>query len=359
MVGTFQIEAGSGAKYVQCNAAQDSLTHQGAEEKTSVTGIWRAGSDLSGQMYATATVVKDYSNYWVEFRSEKFTVKSKDAVTFEQSKPEPEPEVEPKPEVEPEPESESEPASGASKSNHKVFQGCSTSKSCFGLPSGCEQAATCEVIATWVQEGASTQVELYSQDGNGKYAALALSEDPRMGDDLVLSCAEVGGTVKLGLGWNSGRSHQVLQPDSGMQLLEGSVEDGAALYCRMNRSNSIEGEAGSRVYNYQLAKQSYHLLVATGQFSSAPSYHGAGRALPSAEKVDLTRISSVGGRGDLFIKLHGALMVVAWLACAGTGMILARYCKDTCFRVFLALCLGISRTLGEQVLVVALHNGSR
>ena len=29
------------------------------------------------QMYATATVLKDYSNYWVDFRSEKFTVKSK------------------------------------------------------------------------------------------------------------------------------------------------------------------------------------------------------------------------------------------------------------------------------------------
>ena len=117
-----------------------------------------------------------------------------------------------------------------------------------------------------------------------------------------------------------------------MQLLEGSVEDGAALYCRLNRSNSIEGEAGgSTVYSYQLAEKSYHLLVATGQFSpdGGPSYHGAGMALPSSEKVDMTRISSVGGRGDLFIKLHGALMVVAWLACAGTGMTLARYFKDT------------------------------
>ena len=112
-------------------------------------------------------------------------------------------------------------------------------------------------------------------------------------------------------------------------MLEGSIEDGAALYCRLNRSNSIEGEAGSKVYSYQLAEKSYHLLVATGQFSSSgPSYHGAGMALPSSEKVDMTRISSVGGRGDLFIKLHGALMVVAWLACAGTGMILARYFKD-------------------------------
>ena len=28
-------------------------------------------------MYATTTVLKDYSNYWVGFRSDQFTVKSK------------------------------------------------------------------------------------------------------------------------------------------------------------------------------------------------------------------------------------------------------------------------------------------
>ena len=161
--------------------------HQGSDEKTSVTALWRPGSDLTGQMYATATVLKDYSNYWVDFRSEKFTVKSKDAVSFGQSQPEPEPEVEPEPEAEP--EAEAEPS--AVKSSHKVYKGCSSSKSCFGLPAGCEQDATCDVLATWLQEGASTQVELYSQDGNGKYAALALSDDPRMGDDLVLFCSEV------------------------------------------------------------------------------------------------------------------------------------------------------------------------
>ena len=39
----------------------------------------------------------------------------------------------------------------------------------------------------------------------------------------------------------------------------------------------------------------------------------------------LSRVSSIGiGRGDLLYRLHGALMLVAWLGCAGAGMILAR-----------------------------------
>ena len=43
----------------------------------------------------------------------------------------------------------------------------------------------CDLVFTKIQ------VELYSRDGNGKYAALAFSDDPRMGDDLVLFCSEV------------------------------------------------------------------------------------------------------------------------------------------------------------------------
>ena len=50
VVGTFELPDGSGAKYLQCNAAQDSLTHLRADEKTVVKAIWRPGSDLTGQV---------------------------------------------------------------------------------------------------------------------------------------------------------------------------------------------------------------------------------------------------------------------------------------------------------------------
>ena len=49
-MGTFELQDGSGAKYLQCNAAQDSLTHLRADEKTVVKAIWRPGSDLTGQV---------------------------------------------------------------------------------------------------------------------------------------------------------------------------------------------------------------------------------------------------------------------------------------------------------------------
>ena len=75
-------------------------------------------------------------------------------------------------------------------------------------------------------------------------------------------------------------SYQVLQPDSGMQLLEvfetfdtttktnkleqnwrnfeqGSVEDGASLYCRLNRSNNIEGKVERRCFVFKLILHKY------------------------------------------------------------------------------------------------------
>ena len=37
--------------------------------------------------------------------------------------------------------------------------------------------------------------ELFSTSGQGSYVALGLSEDKKMGDDLVMSCASVSDTI--------------------------------------------------------------------------------------------------------------------------------------------------------------------
>ena len=76
---------------------------------------------------------------------------------------------------------------------NQVYNGCSTTKSCFGLPSGCEGEGGCSVLAAWRQEGEDTEVELFSPKARGQFAALGISQDSKMGEDLVMSCAEVRG----------------------------------------------------------------------------------------------------------------------------------------------------------------------
>lgn len=139
-------------------------------------------------MYVSATVVKDYANYWVDFRSHNIEV----TVQSGQSEPEPEPEPSAhghEPEPEPEPEAEH-------KSGHPVYSDCGSSKTCFGVPGGCEDRGDCDVLAAWVQGGNFTQVELFSKTGRARFAALGLSLDNKMGQDYIMSCAEDGAQLE-------------------------------------------------------------------------------------------------------------------------------------------------------------------
>ena len=73
-----------------------------------------------------------------------------------------------------------------------------------------------------------------------------------------------------------------------------------------------------------------NLLLAGGSYSGPGglSYHLQDK-ISSSAPVNLALVSLVGGASDLFFRLHGLLMLVAWLGCAGVGMILARYFKKT------------------------------
>ena len=51
--------------------------------------------------------------------------------------------------------------------------------------------------------------------------------------------------------------------------------------------------------------------------------------IAAAEPVSLKNVSTVGLKSDLLVKLHGLFMLVAWLGCAGAGMMMARYFKQT------------------------------
>ena len=51
--------------------------------------------------------------------------------------------------------------------------------------------------------------------------------------------------------------------------------------------------------------------------------------IAAAEPASLKNVSEVGLRSDLLVKLHGLFMLVAWLGCAGAGMMMARYFKQT------------------------------
>ena len=80
-------------------------------------------------------------------------------------------------------------------------------KTCFGIPTSCDDLADCDLMATWrLINDEVTKLELYSSlGGRGSYVALGLSRDRRMGEDLVVACFSHKERVSAELSWNNGR----------------------------------------------------------------------------------------------------------------------------------------------------------
>ena len=224
------------------------------------------------------------------------------------------------------------------RSDHRIYTGCDTTKSCYGLPPGCVADGDCDMLATWVLGYNTSLIELYSRPGSGRYVGLGFSHDEKMGSDLVFLCIDNGGVPSLQHSWNveRGKSSVVMVGLEGSELLEGSMEDGQELYCKLERNNWVIGyppTAGASQFLYQLDKEQYHLLLAGGVLTKESdfklSYHGAGFAQATMDSVDMARVGPVVAYYNILLKAHGILMIAAWLGCAGSGIVLARYFKDT------------------------------
>ncbi|XP_023332893.1 putative defense protein 3 [Eurytemora carolleeae] len=150
IIGSFDINSSSSAQYGACSLPQNTVTHLSSDDKTSVSVIWNSPRNFHGQVYVTASVVQDYNNYWVDFRSDIIDIKKTT---------EPEPEPEPEQETEPEPEPETDERAKLEskiKPKHVIYDGCFETKGCFGYPALCEVTEDCQVVASWRQVTTTT-----------------------------------------------------------------------------------------------------------------------------------------------------------------------------------------------------------
>lgn len=147
------------------------------------------------------------------------------------------------------------------------------------------------------------------------------------------------------------------QPQNIIRLLAASYEDGV-IYCKIMR------EPRSNVYGntFDLINNKYHLLVASGSSlkrmysilistsifwwfisgdtllkfyifffaitENSVGYHDIGR-IASGSPQYLADVSVIGASSKLFLRLHGAFMITAWIGTASIGILLARYFKQT------------------------------
>lgn len=72
-----------------------------------------------------------------------------------------------------------------------------------------------------------------------------------------------------------------------------------------------------------------HFLNFFFSLANSVGYHDNGRRLAASNPIFLSDISALGGSSLLFIRLHAAFMLTAWIGTASIGILLARYYKQT------------------------------
>ncbi|XP_037068880.1 putative ferric-chelate reductase 1 homolog [Pollicipes pollicipes] len=357
---------------VSCGAAQaNSITHADSKEKEAVTLLWESPASLDEEVAFRVTVVQNYRTFWVNHDSARVRVSESgqeppapaDAVTPSAAAPSaaaPPPTKEepiddmthmlvprrPKPNrsspsprtTEPTCTENCEPSTttaslAGGNALETVYDACLLSKGCFALSDGCLQGRNCDLMVTHSRlSSGAYRFQLYGRFQPGNYLGLGLSRDKIMGSDAVVYCAtrDDGGFQVLHA-YNLGKQAFPMQATSreGPLVSDFSSEyrDGLLL-CEFTHSPrfTVRGE------DFDLVSDDLHLMMVSGTASAdserRPQYHRDSRRV-SAAPVRLASAGAAAGDSGLLFRVHGALMVIAWLGTASVGMLLARYYKQT------------------------------
>jgi hypothetical protein len=176
----------------------------------------------------------------------------------------------------------------------------------------------CDLFASWRLDGDGFKFVLENAKGAGQYVGLGFSSDSKMGAEMVLVCSAAG---QAELYWNNGQSPKKIGDVPAEKI---SSADGR-LMCEVSTAGVLK--AGDQEVDL---RGDIVPILAGGSYSGGTvSYHTNTGRIAAEKPVSLATVQNIGSKSELLIQLHGVLLVVAWLGCGGTGMLLARYYKKT------------------------------
>uniref|UniRef100_A0A3Q3XRL5 Cytochrome b561 domain-containing protein n=1 Tax=Mola mola TaxID=94237 RepID=A0A3Q3XRL5_MOLML len=242
-------------------------------------------SSVSMATFSRVTVVAAYDIFWVKIPGP--IINQYDVTSFQtQSSTTPAPVPSTTPSILPGPFTSEE---------------CGQSKSCILDPPGCDpKDPHCFFLSMTTAEG----VFELSGPADG-YLSFALSWDTWMGNDDVYLCVKDGSKVSVSAAFVNGRTH----PKDQSQVIYS--------ICYV-----IE------VLRYDL-DQEYFLFLANGQAQHGKIRKHSLQPLISIKKKLITGPPEVlkGSRGPILMKMHGALMLVAWMLTGSIGTFIASFYK--------------------------------
>lgn len=314
-------------------AARSGATHNGKDPKKRLEFEWEAPDGFEGPIAFNATFVQDFATYWVGVQSPTVQVVRRSAGPADAGAA---PGAAGGPGATPARTSRRPatttpipfspaPEPKAPLPQDPLYDGCGSVRSCFGVPSGCVETRSCEAAVAVTVRGQRYEFEMKAR--NAVYVAVGLSDDAKMGADSVVECTVAAGRVQAFMSWNEavGKANKRLEDHDGVSLINGTFSDGN-IYCKFSRDEvtTVMGK------EFNLASRNYNLLLAAGSSlkENGVGYHD--RVFEaSAEQRNLADVSGFSEASKLYLRLHGAFMLAAWIGAASIGIVLARYYKQT------------------------------
>ncbi|XP_043278671.1 putative ferric-chelate reductase 1 homolog isoform X2 [Venturia canescens] len=317
-----------GAQYLECTPGlRNAVTHTDKQKKQNLEFEWEAPNEYEGTIIFNSTFLQDYETYWVGIESPRITV-LRGSIEVMSTTPLPGGNG----------FSVSNPATPsyfdqerigqrpvAEDSKDDVFyDGCGETKNCLGSSPGCLRSKDCIAVVSVLVRGEEYIFELMTQQG--KWVGVGLSNDSKMGDDQVVECTNEGGTVGLYMSENiDKRNTRIGIPDGAVRMLESSIRDDV-IRCKFvrNRETRVQGRL------YDLSREPYNLLLGAGSQLKAQGigYHDIIKTASAQAKM-LSDVGELKAASDLYIRIHGGLMLASWIGTASIGILLARYYKQT------------------------------
>uniref|UniRef100_A0A3Q3LSU9 Ferric chelate reductase 1 n=1 Tax=Mastacembelus armatus TaxID=205130 RepID=A0A3Q3LSU9_9TELE len=300
-VGTFTLTDPKRTQLLTCNKQQDSaVSHTSDARQKEVVVVWNAPQDSPNEVQFFVTVVAHYSVLWVKLPG---------PVIYHHG-------VTPYP-----PQSTVTSPPVQMTTSPSLFrplssEGCGQSKSCLLDPPGCDPNDPHCFFLSMTTEG----FEL-SGPAEG-YVAFALSWDTWMGNDDAYMCVKDEEKVLVSAAIISGRTQPDDQSQSGLSAVSWRLTDGL-IQCTFSRPVKLANPG-----RYDL-DQEYFLFIANGHAQYGKIWKHSRQPLISTHRKRITSPPEIltGSRAPTIMKLHGALMLLAWMLTGSVGTFIASFYK--------------------------------
>ncbi|KAK6728731.1 hypothetical protein RB195_006026 [Necator americanus] len=247
---------------------------------------------------------------------------------------------------------------------------CGKQKKCIFVPPGCENRNDCRQLFSYsASEDGWVDMEMFSTNDvhSNNYVAVGFSEDDHMGDDPVTGCVfPDGGEPTVHFSYNVGKSNSPPESNDDKAAEEKNLklvhahkgEDG--MYCHFRQKSTT----GENKFAPDLNKK-YVIFLARGKADNprslgihglefnSPDYpyisekminvaevrkrdvqaevptNASDPALQPKKAEDAAPVSSMSRETKFWlIRVHGMLMIFAWLVLVVSAILSARYLRD-------------------------------